>query len=107
MADRYYEQNLMSRNPRCDRLSLGCFFSDVSKFFKKDLTSSSGFPYSVVTISNVGGHLCSGTELKYEMMSCLDCFATDAILDLGSNSGNVVLSNMLLLKTTSRQILLG
>ena len=76
-------------------------FSVVSKFFKKSLTDSGGFPYSAVTVSNVGGHLCSETELQYEMMSYLNCFPTDAILDCGSNSGNVVLSNMLLLETTS------
>ena len=82
-------------------------FSVVSRFFKNSLTDSGGFLYSAVTVSNVGDHLCSGTELHYRMMSCLNCIATGAILDCGSNSGNVVLSNMLLLKITSGQILLG
>ena len=41
----------------------GLLFSAVSKFFRKSLAESGGYPNSAVTLSNLGGHLCSGTVL--------------------------------------------
>ena len=81
-------------------------FSFVSKFCRKSLTESGESPNSAVTLSNVRGHLCSGTVLQWEI-SPLSYLVTGTIFDYGSNSGIFVLSNMLLLKTTLAHMLRG